>query len=438
MAEQISGLVGGLPMAIRLAGQYMQANEMDVGDYLGWLEQTPLAALDQGKRRMDSVPVLLGRSLAAVSREAAEALGVVGLLALAPFERGAVAEALEIDQAEAGRRLGELARYGVLRRLNGAYQVTHALVHTYARTEVKPPQDSLVRLGGYFDRFARAEEKRDQLAIPASTRLACISWRCCEGWWRQRAGRLANRWPGRWMVIWTSRVTGRNGCKSARSPVRQRKAYRIDGKKVSGWLEWGWPTPTWGSRGGRSNSTSRRWLSTRRSATGEMKATTWATWGMLTPNWGRRSGRSSTMSRRWLSTRRSATGEMKASGLATWGWPTRAGGAAAGDRVLEQALVIAREIGDRRNEGAWLGNLGLTYTELGETRRAIEYHEQALAIAREIGNQRGEGVHWVTWGMLTPNWGRRSGRSSTMSRRWLSTRRSATGEMKATGLATWG
>ncbi|MDT5296717.1 MAG: hypothetical protein QOJ76_3597 [Acidobacteriota bacterium] len=38
-----------------------------------------------------------------------------------------------------------------------------------------------------------------------------------------------------------------------------------------------------------------------------------------------------------------------------------------------------------------MGNLGLAYADLGETRRAIEFHEQHLAIAREIGDRGGEG-----------------------------------------------
>jgi tetratricopeptide (TPR) repeat protein len=58
----------------------------------------------------------------------------------------------------------------------------------------------------------------------------------------------------------------------------------------------------------------------------------------------------------------------------------------------EQALVIDREIGDRRAEGVVLGNLGVAYAALGETRRAIEFYEQYLAIAREIGDRRSEGT----------------------------------------------
>ena len=58
---------------------------------------------------------------------------------------------------------------------------------------------------------------------------------------------------------------------------------------------------------------------------------------------------------------------------------------------FEQQVVVARETGDRRGEGNALGSLGIAYDDLGETRRAIEYSEQHLAIAREIGDRRGEG-----------------------------------------------
>ncbi len=49
----------------------------------------------------------------------------------------------------------------------------------------------------------------------------------------------------------------------------------------------------------------------------------------------------------------------------------------------EQALVIAREIGDRKGEGNQLGNLGNAYSDLGDPRKAIEYYEKALEINPE-------------------------------------------------------
>lgn len=57
----------------------------------------------------------------------------------------------------------------------------------------------------------------------------------------------------------------------------------------------------------------------------------------------------------------------------------------------EQYLTIAHEIGDRRGESIALGNLGIAYADLGEMRKAIEYYEQDLIIVRELGNRRGEG-----------------------------------------------
>jgi tetratricopeptide (TPR) repeat protein len=57
---------------------------------------------------------------------------------------------------------------------------------------------------------------------------------------------------------------------------------------------------------------------------------------------------------------------------------------------LERAISASREIGDRRGEGADLGNLGLAYAALGDARKAIEFYEQRMVIAREIGDRRGE------------------------------------------------
>ena len=57
----------------------------------------------------------------------------------------------------------------------------------------------------------------------------------------------------------------------------------------------------------------------------------------------------------------------------------------------EQWLAISRETGDRRGEGSALGNLSSSYTDLGENRRAVEFCEKAIVIFREIGDRLGEG-----------------------------------------------
>ncbi len=44
-----------------------------------------------------------------------------------------------------------------------------------------------------------------------------------------------------------------------------------------------------------------------------------------------------------------------------------------------------------------MGDLGLAYTDLGEPRRAIQVLEQAIVIAREIGDRRGEAI--ASWNL---------------------------------------
>ncbi|HEV7403557.1 MAG TPA: hypothetical protein VGO11_11545 [Chthoniobacteraceae bacterium] len=58
---------------------------------------------------------------------------------------------------------------------------------------------------------------------------------------------------------------------------------------------------------------------------------------------------------------------------------------------LEAQCTAARLAGDRAAEGRALGNLGNAYADLGDARKAIELHEQALVIARELGDRRAEG-----------------------------------------------
>ena len=48
--------------------------------------------------------------------------------------------------------------------------------------------------------------------------------------------------------------------------------------------------------------------------------------------------------------------------------------------IYQQALAIAQEIGDRRGEGTWLGNLGIAYANLGQVEQAIDtYHGAATS-----------------------------------------------------------
>jgi tetratricopeptide (TPR) repeat protein len=53
----------------------------------------------------------------------------------------------------------------------------------------------------------------------------------------------------------------------------------------------------------------------------------------------------------------------------------------------EQALTCFRQIGDRQSESSTLNRLGLLYHNLGDEEAALAYSQEALAIAQEIGDR---------------------------------------------------
>jgi len=56
----------------------------------------------------------------------------------------------------------------------------------------------------------------------------------------------------------------------------------------------------------------------------------------------------------------------------------------------EKALVIDRNLGSLISQGLNLGNLGDAYSSLGDQKKAAECYEQSLYISRKTGNLRGE------------------------------------------------
>jgi len=74
----------------------------------------------------------------------------------------------------------------------------------------------------------------------------------------------------------------------------------------------------------------------------------------------------------------------------------------------EAALSLHREVGDLRFEGTVLGNLGILYLEQGQPARALECYEAALMVHRETRDRRQEGVVLGNLGILHKQNGRMS------------------------------
>ena len=159
-ARCICRFTGYLPLAVRLAGFYLAHRKLKPEVYLEWLRASPLKALDQGKRREKSVPLLLERSLAQVSDDARQALAVAGLLAMTPFDSTVVAAAFDAPVFEAEDRLGDLVNFGLLQRDGERYQVTHALIHTYARERLEVSAEVFTRLTAWYTEFAETESAK--------------------------------------------------------------------------------------------------------------------------------------------------------------------------------------------------------------------------------------------------------------------------------------
>ena len=153
VTRQICKLVGRLPLAVRLIGRYLARRKQMAGKYLAWLQDSPLKALNQGKRQEQSVPLLLERSLKQVSLEARQVLSVAGLLSLNHFHEEVIAKALDISSFEAGNCLGELVNYGLLIQpgeYEDRYEISHTLIYTYVRKNLAPNDKILTRVAEYY------------------------------------------------------------------------------------------------------------------------------------------------------------------------------------------------------------------------------------------------------------------------------------------------
>ncbi len=360
-AQAVCTQVGGLPLAVRLAGRYLNQTREMVGEYLEWLKETPLAALDHGRRRVDSVPLMLDKSLTQVGDTACQTLGVVGLLALAPFDIRPVAAALETDQRQARRALGQLVGYGLLIRPGQRYEVFHPLVYTYARLRVTADDETVKRLARYYTELTKAESDKEikdyRRLDPERAHMTAVLGHCADRQQWEAVVYLV-RTVDDYLDIqghWTERVTVLEmGIEAARaSGNRHDEGAFLD-----------------------SLGTTRRSL------------------GQVTKAIGHYEQALSIFGK--IDERENAGVTLGNLGNAYYSL----GRYKQATRCYKDALEIAREINDQINEGNWLNGLGLVYANLNRFEQAIECWEQALKIAYTIGDRRNEGIRLNNLGIV--------------------------------------
>ncbi|MDD2836518.1 MAG: tetratricopeptide repeat protein, partial [Methanothrix sp.] len=322
ISRSICNLLGCLPLAIFLAGRYLAHRRQIARDYLAWLKETPLEALDRGKRQHQSIPLLMEHSLEHVSDQALSCLGLAGVLAMKPFEPEVIAIALQLSALKANFSLGELVDYGLLMRPESSYQITHSLAHTYARERLSVSKEALARLAQHYDKFSREQMK---LGLPGYENLdaqrdhiLAVQSAC------NRIGMLAE----------------------ARSLVWAIKDY-LD-------LQ--------GHSGERIAMLERGLEAAHSDAASYDEASFLTMLGLASAAIGNARKAIDYHKQSLKAFRKIGKKQGEGAGLGNLGLAYAAlGDSRKAIEYYEQALVIAKEIGDKRNEGAWLGDLGIAY-----------------------------------------------------------------------------
>ena len=324
--RKICELVGGLPLAIRLAGQYMLKQSTSSTQYLAWLKKTLTANKAAAQQQQESISLLLEHSLSQVSETARRALTVAGQLALAPFDQTVVIEALTLETTQGllstmrkifiqqneketpnvNNAIRELVDYGFLESATSRHQVSHPLIHTYAQQHLLVLDQTHRRLTTSYVSRAWEQSKLGP-----------------EGYTRLDADRL------HLMKLLTQCIERKDweaayGLATAIEDYLDRQGY---------WLE--------------------RVMAN--------EAGLIAAWQLRRPSEGA-----------WLGNLGDAYRTMGHAGWAI--------------EHFEKALAIARQTGNRHSEGNSLGNLGLAYRDLGQLEQAKSYLEQSLAIFERINS----------------------------------------------------
>ncbi|MGX9725831.1 MAG: tetratricopeptide repeat protein [Candidatus Electronema sp. VV] len=352
-AAAICGLLGGWPVALRIAGRYCSTTGESAADYLRFLRQQPFRRLGKGEHGQENAALLLRRSVAQVSDDARLALALAGCLAFAPLAPEPVAVILDGDELRSADALGELVNYGLLEKPGERWQTSHALIHTYARSELVMSKESMAQLAKYYIAFCRAAcaENAKGFILLDGERAHCLRliesclaselWQEVkllvgaidiylerQGWWTEELAAVGMR-------LTAARQAGdrrdEGWCLNSLGYTYRRR--REDDKGLDYYQQ---SLPIFRELGERKEK------------------------GALLNNIA-------------MIYRQQGKHELAL-------------------QYFQQSLSIAQEIGDREGEGATLNNIAGVYYAQGDYEQALQQYEQCLTPTREAGDTIGEGT----------------------------------------------
>ncbi|WPD24801.1 MAG: tetratricopeptide repeat protein [Candidatus Electrothrix scaldis] len=397
--ERIAELLGGWPVALRIAGHYLHSTGEPAANYLRWLEQEPLRELDTGEEHQrDNAALLLDRSVAQVSADARLALGLAGALAFDLLAAEPITALLEDDERRARMAINELFQYGLLERRGDRLHIGHALIHQYAATRLALSPDELARPAAYYIDWCRTQSAAglEGYALLDGERVHCLrlieSCLKSELWqevkllvgtidiYLERQGYWAEELAALEMRLTAARLAGD---RRDEAWCLNNLGYTCDnlGDKDQALRWYAQCLPLWRELGERKeegvtlNNMAAIYLQQGRY---EQALETYQQSLSIKQEVGDREGEGTTLNN--IGMLYKAQGEYEQA-----------------LQYYEQCLPITRETGNTIGEGTTLNNIAAIYDAQGKPSKALEYHEQALAIRREQGDRAGEAISrwWI-------------------------------------------
>jgi len=415
VATRICERLGGLPLAVRLVGHYLNKKKSSASSYLEWLEENLLEALDpdDSEHRHKSVRVLLARSVAQLTKKEQQLLAIFGCLAMKPVFLPVLMGTLEPPDNKikkilkpllfivdyfykpkgVKKMINQLINFGLLQQTkNNHYEVTHALIHTYAREQIVLSNQLLRRLANWYDQFARKESKKGLQGYHIlDTQQAHILYLIEQAHQRQQWKAVIN------LVVAVHQYLDIRGYWQEQKQVLSlalTAAQAIGQRQSEGAFlgSLGIAYSDLGEVNKAFDYYQQALVIIREIGDQQREGKHLNNLGNAYKNLGEVDKAIEYYQQSLVICRKIGDQKTKGQILGNLGLAYYdLGELDKGIEYYQQSLVISREIGYRKLEGNNLGNLGLTYADLGEVDKAIDYHQQALAISREIGNRKGEG-----------------------------------------------
>ena len=399
--ERISELLGGWPVALRLAGHYLHSTGEPAVDYLRWLEQEPFKELGDGEQHQaDNAALLLQRSAAQVGEDSRLVLGLAGCLAFDLLAVAPMIALLEGDERRSRIAVNELVNYGLLERRDDRLHIGHALIHQYAAKHLGLSKEALERVAHYYIGWC---ERQSAAGLPGYALLdderahclrliaACLDrelWQEVQGLegaihiYLDRQGYWTDRLAALEIRLATARHIGnRKDEAQCQNDLGYTCRRRGDNEKALAYYE--------------QSLTIRRELDDREGESENLNNIS-----MIYRQQGRceqalQQYEQSLEIRREIENRKGEGVTLNNIGMLYY---TR-GDYEQALKYYQQCLPIRREVGDKIGEGRTLNNIAKIYRAQGNADKALIYHQQALTIAQDFGDKAGEAIRYWNIGL---------------------------------------